>query len=122
MKVSQRSHIPSFEVMKVFKEANRLEAAGKRILHLSVGQPGNMPPKKVLERGQKLLDAEKWGYTDAGGTGTLKKRIAEHYHDNEGLTVDYKRIFVTVGSSSAFSTAVHAAFDQGDAVAMVEPC
>lgn len=122
MKISKHSNIPSFEVMKVFKEANRLEAAGQRILHLSVGQPGNMPPAQVLDRGRELLNAEKWGYTDAGGTSALKKRIAEHYRENEGITIDYKRIFVTVGSSSAFSTAALAAFDKGDEVAMVEPC
>ncbi|MEK9752699.1 MAG: pyridoxal phosphate-dependent aminotransferase, partial [Rhodospirillaceae bacterium] len=63
LKVSTRGAIPPFIVMDVMREANRLEAAGERILHMEVGQPGTGAPKGVLAAVQNVMARDRMGYT-----------------------------------------------------------
>jgi len=64
---SARGQVAPFLAMDVFREAQQLAAAGRRILHLEVGQPGTMAPALAREAARKALDHDKLGYTDALG-------------------------------------------------------
>ena len=61
------------------------------------------------------------GYTEALGLPLLRERIAAHYRDWYGVTVERERIAVTTGASGAFPLAFLAAFDVGDRVALAAP-
>ena len=74
-------------VMDVMREANRLEAAGRDILHLEVGQPSTAAPAGVLEAARKAMDIDKLGYTEALGIPSLRSRIAKHYLDMYGIAL-----------------------------------
>ncbi|MEA2754176.1 MAG: hypothetical protein QOJ54_465 [Aliidongia sp.] len=121
LKQSRRGRIPPFIVMDVMREANRLAASGADILHLEVGQPSTGAPSRVIEAAGRLLRASPLGYTDALGIPALRARIAAHYAQRHGVTVDPARVAVTVGASGAFSLAFLAAFDVGDRVALAVP-
>jgi len=103
------------------REANRLEAAGKRVLHLEVGQPGTPAPGLVREAVKEALDRQTLGYTDALGIPPLRERIARHYHETYGVDVSPERIAVTTGSSGAFMLIFLAAFDPGQRMALPVP-
>lgn len=118
---SARSAISSFIAMDVLGEANRLEAEGRRILHLEVGQPGTPAPAAVRAAAHKALDEERLGYTDARGIPQLRARIARHYKDVYGVDVPVERIVVTTGSSGGFILAFLAAFEAGARVALPVP-
>lgn len=118
---SRRSEIASFIAMDVLGEANRLEAEGRRILHLEVGQPGTPAPKAVRETARLALDAERLGYTDALGIRPLRARISRHYAETYGVTVPSERIVVTTGSSGGFILSFLAGFDLGARVALPTP-
>lgn len=122
MKPSTRGTIRPFEVMEAFREAQLLAASGREVLHLSLGQPARGAPQPVREALQHLLATETLGYTEACGIPELRERIAQHYQQQYGLRIPVERVFVTVGSSSAFSLALMAAFDAGDAVGLARPC
>lgn len=121
MKIASRAQIEPFHVMEAFREAQKLSQQGREVLHLSVGQPGQVVPKRVLEKIAKAITSESLGYTDARGTPELRHAIAQHYAEREGIQVSPERIYVTVGSSSAFLLSLLAAFDVGDEVALVAP-
>jgi aspartate/methionine/tyrosine aminotransferase len=121
LKVSARGAIPPFIVMDVMREANRLEAAGERILHMEVGQPGTGAPKGVVEAAVNALRTERLGYTDAFGIPELRAAIRSHYQRTYGLEVPLERIAVTTGSSGAFILGFLAAFEAGDRVALAAP-
>ncbi len=121
IKIATRGQVPPFIVMDVMRDAARLEAEGKRIVHLEVGQPSTGIPAAAAARVRDMIGADALGYTVAGGIPELRARIAAHYHSVHGVTVDPRRVFITTGSSGAFLLAFLAAFEVGDRVALAAP-
>ncbi|GAB5467213.1 MAG: aminotransferase class I/II-fold pyridoxal phosphate-dependent enzyme [Rhodospirillales bacterium] len=120
-KIARRAAVEAFRAMDVLASANALEAQGRDILHLEVGQPAAAPPPAVLEAAQACLKRGRIGYTDALGTPALRQAIARHYQEVYGLSVDPGRIAVTAGSSGGFLLALLAAFDAGERIALAAP-
>ena len=118
---SARSAVPPFMVMDVVAAAARLEAQGRRIIHMEVGQPAAGAPATAIDAARTALAAARLGYTETLGTVSLRQRIARAYAEWRGIDVDPARIVVTTGSSAGFIFAFLAAFDAGDRVAMALP-
>jgi len=118
---SARSAVPPFMVMDVMAAAARLEAQGRRIIHMEVGQPAVGAPATAIAAARAALSAGPLGYTEALGIASLRQRIAKSYAERHGLDIDPARVVVTTGSSAGFILAFLAAFDAGDRVAMALP-
>lgn len=118
---SQRSGIASFIVMDVMRAAAAREAAGHRVIHMEVGQPGTSAPKAAREAVKRALDADTLGYTMALGMPELRQRIAGLYRTWYGLDIDPARVAVTSGSSAAFVLSFLTLFDQGARVGLPSP-
>jgi aspartate/methionine/tyrosine aminotransferase len=119
---ARRSDIASFIVMDVMRAAAELEAQGRSVIHMEVGQPGTPAPDAALARVQAALAAdETLGYTAALGIDALRHRIARSYRDLYGIDVADNRVVVCTGSSAAFILAFLALFDTGARVALPSP-
>ena len=118
---SARSAVPPFMVMDVMAAAARLEAQGRRIIHMEVGQPAAGAPPTAIAAARTALSSGRLGYTEALGIASLRRRIARAYAEWHALDVDPARIVVTTGSSGGFILAFLAAFEAGDRVAMALP-
>ncbi len=118
---SARSAVPPFMVMDVMAAAARLEAQGRRIIHMEVGQPAVGAPASAIAAARAALTATPLGYTETLGIASLRRRIAKSYAERHGLDIDPARIVVTTGSSAGFILAFLAAFEAGDRVAMALP-
>src|SRR5579863_2251255 len=121
MRPSARSGVPPFMVMDVMAAAARLEAKGRRIVHMEVGQPAAGAPATAIAAVRVALAAGPHGYTEALGIGSLRRRIARAYHEWHGLDIDAERVVITTGSSAGFMLAFLAAFEPGDRVAVAVP-
>ncbi|MFA5581988.1 MAG: aminotransferase class I/II-fold pyridoxal phosphate-dependent enzyme [Paracoccaceae bacterium] len=121
MRNSRRSAVDPFIVMDVMEQARALEAAGRTIIHMEVGQPGTPAPRAARAALARAMEADPLGYTVALGLPELRARIARLYHDWYGVALDPARVVVTAGSSAAFILAFTALFDAGDKVALGEP-
>ncbi|WP_299444157.1 aminotransferase class I/II-fold pyridoxal phosphate-dependent enzyme [uncultured Rhodospira sp.] len=121
LKVADRAKVPPFIVMDVMSAAAAREAAGERVLHLEVGQPGTGLPRGAADRLAALIARERLGYTVALGIPELRERIARHYREDHGADVPPERILVTTGSSAAFQLAFLGAFAAGDRVGLAAP-
>jgi aspartate/methionine/tyrosine aminotransferase len=121
LKTSRRAGIDPFIVMDVMRAANRRQAEGGAVIHLEVGQPSTGAPSAVVAAAKRALDDDRLGYTDAFGLSALRSRIARHYEETYGVSVDAERVVTTTGSSGAFIIAFLAAFDAGDRVALASP-
>ncbi|MGE4063960.1 MAG: pyridoxal phosphate-dependent aminotransferase [Rhodospirillaceae bacterium] len=122
LKVAQRGLVPPFIAMDVMRDAWALEAAGRSIIHLEVGQPMTGMPKKAAAKVAELLaGGEPLGYTVAGGIPALAHRISRYYAEEYGARVPAGRIFGTIGSSAGFVLAFLTAFEAGDRVALASP-
>ncbi|TYC65543.1 pyridoxal phosphate-dependent aminotransferase [Stappia sp. BW2] len=118
---SRRSDVAPFIAMDVLAEAARLEAEGRRIVHMEVGQPSAPAPKAALEMARKTLDHGRLGYTEALGIRPLREALAAHYRRTYGVEVPVERIMATTGSSAGFNLAFLAAFDPGDRIVLTAP-
>lgn len=121
LKAARRGAIPAFIVMDVLRAANERAAAGERVLHLEIGQPGTSAPQAVLDAAARALREDRIGYTDTLGIPPLRRRIAAHYRERYNLDLDPGRVAVTTGSSGGFLLGFLAAFDAGDRVALAVP-
>ena len=114
MQSSRRSQVDPFIVMDVMEAARQAEAAGRKIIHMEVGQPGTGAPLRARQAAIKALETQPLGYTVALGLPELRARIARLYGDWYDVDLDPARVIVTSGSSGAFILAFNALFD-GDA-------
>jgi aspartate/methionine/tyrosine aminotransferase len=121
LKSSRRSDVLPFRVMDVMADAAKLEAQGRHIIHMEVGEPGLPTPDRALDVGKVAMNGGETGYTLALGRDALRQKIAAHYGDVYNLDIAPSRIVVTTGSSAAFTLAFLASFDVGDRVAISRP-
>ncbi len=126
MRLAQRNQsIEPFYVMDVVRAAWEQQAAwdahGKRMIHLSVGEPDFTAPEQVVEAATRALRDGKTGYTLAPGLPALRERIAQHYAEVHGVQIDPARVFITAGASGALTLASLLLFNPGDEVLMPDP-
>src|SRR3990167_11145421 len=71
------AEIEPFEVMDVLARAHALEAAGRRVLHMEIGEPDFTAPGPVVEAGVRALRDGLTGYTPTLGLNALRGSISE---------------------------------------------
>jgi aspartate/methionine/tyrosine aminotransferase len=113
--------IQPFHVMEVLRRAAALEASGRRIIHMEIGQPDFAAPPAVIEAAIRALRTEPMGYTDALGIPALREAISGFYAERFGVDVPPARIMVTAGASGAFLLAMGALLEPGDEVLLPDP-
>jgi aspartate/methionine/tyrosine aminotransferase len=118
---SARSDVAPFMVMDVMAAAARIEAAGGHVVHMEVGQPAAPAPSTAIAAARAALASGRLGYTETLGIPALRTRIARHYAEIHGVTVDPEQVVVTTGSSGGFVLAFLTLFEPGDRVAVAVP-
>jgi len=116
------AEIEPFHVMEIGRRAAALEASGRRIVHLEIGQPDFAAPPQVIDAAIAAIQSVPMGYTAALGIDPLRQAISGFYRDRYGIEVGPERIAVTAGASGAFLIAMGALVDPGDEVLMPDPC
>lgn len=109
-----------FQAMEILKRARALEAEGRSICHLELGEPGAPPAPRVLEAVKRALPQPQ-GYTNAKGMIELRHGLSRHYARQHGVAVNPELILATMGSSAGFILAFHAAFRPGARIAITRP-
>jgi aspartate/methionine/tyrosine aminotransferase len=113
--------IPSFVAMDMMREANRLAAEGRSIIHLETGQPSTSAPQLVKDAAIAAIAQETLGYTEALGYRPLRERIARHYRERHGLDIAPDRVVATTGSSAGLMIAYLALTAPGGRIGMARP-
>ena len=121
MRRSSRGAVDPFIVMDVVEAARQMEASGRRVIHMEVGQPGFAAPAGARAAVVRALEGGTLGYTTSLGLPELRAGIARLYQRWYGVDLDPARVVVTSGSSGAFLLAFSALFDAGDRVGLGEP-
>lgn len=110
-----------FYVMDLLAKAKELEARGRSIIHMEVGEPDFSTPRPIVDAGKQALDDGCTGYTAAIGIPQLREAISIHYRQSFGLDIDPGRIVVTPGSSGALQLVLSVLVDPGQEVLMTDP-
>jgi aspartate/methionine/tyrosine aminotransferase len=113
--------IAPFHVMELLARAQQLEAEGRDIVHMEVGEPDFDTPAAVVEAGRTALAEGRTRYTPALGIPALREAISGHYRNYYGADVPPERIAVTPGASGALQLALGVLLDPGQKVLMADP-
>src|SRR5678815_3993099 len=98
------AEIEPFEVMDVLSRAHALERAGRRVVHLEIGEPDFSAPAPVVEAGVRALREGLTAYTATLGLPALREAVAAHYASRFLSKVDEQRIAITAGASGGLLT------------------
>jgi aspartate/methionine/tyrosine aminotransferase len=115
------AEIEPFQVMDVLARAQALEAAGRRVLHMEIGEPDFTAPDAVVEAGVRALRGGLTAYTATLGLPALRTAIAAFYAGHLGQAVDAARIVVTTGASGGLLLALATYVDPGDEILVPDP-
>ena len=113
--------IEPFHVMALLARAKALEAQGRDIVHMEIGEPDFPTPRPVCEAGIRALEHGELFYTPALGIPELREAIAGFYQTRYGVALDASRVVITSGSSGALLLAIAALVNPGDQVLMADP-
>lgn len=115
------ARVAPFHVMRILERAKALEAAGRDVIHMEVGEPDFATPEPVMAAARAALTTRPMGYTPAAGLPQLRQAIAAYYRRRYDIDLDPERVIVTPGGSGALQLALAAVVDIGDRVLTTDP-
>ena len=109
----------AFEVLAL---ATQLEAKGKNIVHLEIGEPDFDTPENIKEAAIRAIKSGYTHYTPAPGIPELREAIAQKVTENTGVTLDYREnVVVMPGAKPCIYSAIMALIEEGDEAIIPDP-
>jgi aspartate/methionine/tyrosine aminotransferase len=118
---ARMNDIAAFEAVELFTRARELEAQGRSIIHMEVGEPDFATPQPIIDAGMSALQHGNVHYTPALGIPALREAISGWYASRYRVNVPPERIVVTAGGSGALLLALGVLLSPGDEVLMGDP-
>jgi len=116
------SEITPFYVMSLLARAKELEAQGKDIIHMEIGEPDLDTPELITQAAMDYIKQGQVKYTPAAGLPALRQKISDFYQQRYQVQVPMERIFITPGASGAFLLALGVSLNAGEEVLLSDPC
>ncbi|MGD8560272.1 MAG: pyridoxal phosphate-dependent aminotransferase [Gammaproteobacteria bacterium] len=122
IKLARRmAHIEPFHVMSLLAQARDMEAQGRHVVHMEIGEPDFVTPEPVMRAAQQALQQGHTHYTPAVGLSALRERIAGYYESQFNAAVNPEQVIVTPGASGALLLALGVLVNPGDKVVLSDP-
>ena len=106
---------------EVHYRARELEAAGREVLVLSIGEPDFDTPSPIIEKAAEAMRAGRTKYSAVGGEPELIDALAARYSERAGRDVGTDQVIFTPGSHTALNLIAQALLEPGDELLMPEP-
>ena len=120
--IASRMSVMSGEgALSVFARAKELEAQGRSIIHLELGEPDFHPGKSVIESAAKALADGKDRYCAVAGVPALREEIASYLIRTRNINVSAGNIVLAPGCKIALFLAMMALLEPGDEVLYPDP-
>jgi len=107
--------------MDVLARAHELEAAGRRVIHMEIGEPDFGAAPLVVEAATRALRDGLTAYTATLGLPALRAAIAGHYRDRFGREVSPADIAITAGASGGLLLLLALYVNPGDEILVPDP-
>ncbi|MDC0035807.1 pyridoxal phosphate-dependent aminotransferase [Chloroflexi bacterium] len=122
MKLAQRmSRLGTETAFEVLAKAQQLEAQGKHIIHLEIGEPDFETPTNIVEAGRQALSEGFTSYNPSPGYDDLKDSIAKDISISRGISVKKENVIVTPGGKPIMFFIILAMIENGDEVLYPNP-
>jgi aspartate aminotransferase len=106
---------------QVLAAANRLEAAGRSVIHFEIGEPDFPTPPRVVEAAKQALDAGRTTYCQAQGIPALREAVARHALRYKGIRAEPEQVVVAPGAKPIIFSTLCALVNPGDEVLYPDP-
>lgn len=118
---SRMSRLGTETAFEVLVRARALEAQGKHIIHLEIGEPDFDTPRNIIDAGVKALNNGFTHYGPAPGLPQLRQAIAEYISRTRGVEVKTDEVVVVPGGKPIMFYVIMALCDEGDEVIYPNP-
>ncbi len=106
---------------EVLVKAKALEAQGRKVIHLEIGEPDFDTPARIREAAKQALDTGHTHYGPAAGLPQVRRAIAEYMSRTRGVAFTPGQVVVTPGGKPIMFYAILACVDEGDEVIYPNP-
>jgi aspartate/methionine/tyrosine aminotransferase len=106
---------------EVLARARALEAQGRSIIHLEIGEPDFDTPSNIVDAGVKALRSGATHYGPSAGLPEARKAYAEYFTRDRGIAVAPEQIVITPGAKPILYFVITALVDPGDEVIYPNP-
>ncbi len=106
---------------EVLARARALEAKGRHIVHLEIGEPDFDTPKSVTAAGVAAIERGETHYTPSAGVIELREAIAQYLSRARGVSIDASQVIVAPGAKPIMFYAILALIDHGDEAIFPDP-
>lgn len=115
------ARLGSETAFEVLLRARNLEAQGKDIIHLEIGEPDFDTPANVVEAGAEALQSGFTHYTPSGGMPELRQAAAEYIASTRGISVSADEVIVVPGAKPIIFFSFISLVEEGDEVIYPSP-
>jgi aspartate aminotransferase len=105
----------------VLAKAKALEARGREIIHLEIGEPDFDTPENIVEAGCRALRGGETHYTPTAGIPELRAAISTYVARSRSIDIDPAQVVVTPGGKPIMFFIILALVQEGDEVLMPNP-
>jgi aspartate/methionine/tyrosine aminotransferase len=113
--------VTPFLAMEIMERAKQLEAEGRDIIYLCLGEPDFPTPEPIVNTAREAMLAGETRYTHSLGRIELREALSEHYRRRYGVAVDPEQIIVSSGTSPLMLLLFAALCDPGDEIILTDP-
>ncbi|MER3468852.1 MAG: aspartate aminotransferase [Thermoflexus sp.] len=122
MRLAQRmSRLGTETAFEVLARAKALEAQGREIIHLEIGEPDFDTPAHIKAAAVRALEEGYTHYTPAAGIPALRQAIADYIRRTRGIPVGPENVVVVPGGKPIMFFAILALVEEGDEVIYPNP-
>ncbi|MBM4449028.1 MAG: pyridoxal phosphate-dependent aminotransferase [Chloroflexi bacterium] len=115
MKLSKRmARLGTETAFQVLARAQALEAKGKDVVHLEIGEPDFDTPRNIRDAATEALNKGYTHYCNSQGIVPVRVEIAREMEKTRGVSVDPQRVIVTPGAKPIMFYSILALLDRGD--------
>ncbi len=122
MRFAERmNHLGTETAFEVFARAKALEARGRDIVHLEIGEPDFDTPRNIVDAAMNAIGKGFTHYGPSAGLPEARAAIAEYVAKTRGVAVDPLQVVITPGAKPIIFFTVLALLDPGDEVIYPDP-
>ena len=118
---ARMSRLGTETAFEVLAKARALEAQGREVVHLEIGEPDFDTPPGIVAAGVAALERGETHYTPSAGVVELREAIARWLGERRGLRVDPGQVIATPGAKPIMFYALLALLEEGDEAIYPDP-
>ncbi|HUG56538.1 MAG TPA: pyridoxal phosphate-dependent aminotransferase [Candidatus Limnocylindrales bacterium] len=118
---ARMSRLGTETAFEVLAKARALEAQGRSVIHLEIGEPDFDTPPSIVAAGVAALERGETHYTPSAGVIELRQAVATYLRGARGLDVDPAQVIIAPGAKPIMFYAILALLEEGDEAVYPDP-